>query len=61
MKIYIVLILFLNFQVWATAQSPDILIYEGERYSLVSFPLEKYFMNNEELRPFSKIISSANR
>lgn len=34
-----------------TAQTPDILIYEGERLSLFSNPLEAYYRNEGNPRP----------
>lgn len=37
--------------VWATAQFPDILIYEGKQYDLLTNPLEPFFEEHPDLRP----------
>ncbi len=38
---------------FATAQMPDALIYEGEKYSMFTNPLEIYFRDHPERRPKS--------
>ncbi|MDR1739858.1 MAG: hypothetical protein LBR45_03790 [Bacteroidales bacterium] len=55
----IVLTLFLSMNVFATAQFPEKIIYNGKEYSLHSNPLEAYFEKNPDKRPKSKISSSA--
>ena len=52
--------LMLSINVSATAQAPDYLIYEGEKYRLHVNPLEELFQENEELKPKVEIIFSAN-
>ena len=42
----IILTLFLGLNVFATAQYPDKIIYNGKEYSLHSNPLEAYFEKN---------------
>jgi len=41
-------------KIFATAQMPDKLIYEGKEYSLHSNPLEEYFSKNESMNPRNK-------
>jgi hypothetical protein len=50
----------LSANVFATAQAPDYLMYEGEKHRLHVNPLEELFLENEELRPKTEIISSGN-
>lgn len=40
-------------QVFATAQYPDILVYEGKEYDLFTNPLELFFEEHPDLRPES--------
>lgn len=50
------LIFFIAFsaiQVFATAQYPDILVYEGKEYDLFTNPLELFFEEHPDLRPES--------
>jgi hypothetical protein len=46
--------------VFATAQAPDILIYNNDTLSMHSNPLESYLETNPDNRPKSKGFSSAN-
>lgn len=55
----IILTLFAVLNVFATAQYPDKLIYNGIEYNLQSNPLEIYFQKNPDKRPKGTIISSA--
>lgn len=55
----IVLTLFVGLSVFATAQYPDKIIYNGIEYKLHSNPLEAYFEKNPDKRPKSEIMSSA--
>jgi len=52
--------LLFSLHVWATAQAPDYLIYEGDRLPLHVNPLEKLFFEKKELRPETEVISSGN-
>lgn len=58
-----VLMIILNLLIWlkvfATAQYPDNIIYNGIEYDLNSNPLEKYFKKNPDKRPNGDIMSSA--
>lgn len=54
----IIFTLFLGLNIFATAQSPDIIIYNGKEYSLHSNPLEVYFKNNPDKRPQSGVMST---
>lgn len=51
------IILFISTVLYSTAQFPDILIYKGKEYSLMSNPLESYFSKSnprpDKLFPFS--------
>ncbi len=55
MKTFLTLIvtLFLGLNVYATAQQPDKIIYNGKEYDLQSNPLEEYFDRNPDKRPKS--------
>lgn len=55
----ITLTLVLGLNVFATAQYPDKIIYNGKEYSLHSNPLEAYFEKNPNRRPKSGIMSTA--
>ncbi len=55
----IILTLFLGLKVFATAQYPDKIIYNGKEYSLHSNPLESYFEKNPDKRPKGGIMSTA--
>lgn len=61
MKTFLTLILtiFLGLNVFATAQYPDKIIYNGKEYSLHSNPLEAYFEKHPDKRPKGGIISTA--
>lgn len=47
-------------KVSATAQTPDLIIYEGEEYAMQTNPLEIFFKKNPEKRPQRTVISTAN-
>jgi hypothetical protein len=55
----LILTLFLGLNVFATAQYPDKIIYNGKEYSLHSNPLEVYFEKYPHKRPQDGIMSSA--
>ncbi len=55
----IILTLFLSTNVFATAQYPEKIIYNGNVYSLHSNPLEAYFEKNPDKRPKDGISSTA--
>src|SRR5690606_29149194 len=55
----LVLTLFLGLNVFATAQYPDKIIYNGKEYSLHSNPLEVYFEKYPDKRPQGGIMSTA--
>jgi hypothetical protein len=44
----------------ATAQQPDILIYQGKNYRLYTNPLDQYFSKYPDKKPKTSIISSGN-
>ncbi len=44
---------------FATAQYPDKIVYNGQRYKLHSNPLEEYFSKFPEKKPRSGVVSSA--
>jgi hypothetical protein len=51
--------LLLGLKVFATAQYPDKIIYNGKEYSLHSNPLEAYFEKNSDKRPKGGVMSTA--
>ena len=51
--------LFLGLNVFATAQYPDKIIYNGKEYNLQSNPLESYFEKYPDKRPKGGIMSTA--
>lgn len=55
----IILTLFSGLKVFATAQFPDKINYNGKEYNLNSNPLEVYFEKNPNKRPKSEVRSSA--
>lgn len=55
----IFLTLFLGAKVFATAQYPDKIIYNGKEFKLHSNPLETYFEKNPDKRPKGGIMSTA--
>lgn len=55
----IILTLFSGLKVFATAQFPDKINYNGNEYNLNSNPLEVYFEKNPNKRPKSEVRSSA--
>lgn len=61
MRAFLVILLSLFFgqNAFATAQYPDIIIYNGNEYSLNSNPLELFFEKNPDKRPESEISSTA--
>lgn len=46
-------------QLFATAQEPDILVYEGKEYKLFTNPMEPFFEKHPDLRPKSNWTSTA--
>jgi hypothetical protein len=50
---------FASFQIYATAQYSDIIIYNGTKYPLNVNPLEPYFEKNPEKRPEGGVGSTA--
>ncbi len=58
--IYLFLSVVSSIEVYATAQAPDYLLYNGERHRLHVNPLEVLFLENKELRPKTEVISSGN-
>lgn len=46
--------------VFATAQSPDYVIYNGKEYAMQTNPMDDYFAKYPDKKPKSNIISSAN-
>ena len=61
MKKLIIIFIYLNvvINIFATAQFPDKLIYNGVIYNLTVNPMELYFNNNPDKRPRPNVISSA--
>ena len=60
MKTIITFVLFfLSFNLFATAQSPDYLVYKGKKHMLHSNPLEEYFKEYPERKPKTTMRSSA--
>jgi len=55
----IILTLFLGLKVFATAQYPDKIIYNGKEYNMHSNPVEAYFEKNPDKRPKGGIMSTA--
>lgn len=55
----IILTVFIGLNLFATAQYPDKLIYNGKEYSLNSNPLESYFEKNPDKRPKGGVMSTA--
>lgn len=55
----IILTLFLGINVYATAQYPDKIIYNGNEFRLHSNPLEAYFEKNPDKRPKVGVVSTA--
>lgn len=55
----IIFTLFSGLKVFATAQFPDKINYNGKEYNLNSNPLEVYFEKNPNKRPKSEVRSSA--
>jgi hypothetical protein len=55
----IILTLFSGLKVFATAQFPDKINYNGKEYNLNSNPLEVYFEKNPNKKPKSEVRSSA--
>lgn len=56
--LFVVVVLFTS-NLFATAQYPDKIIYNGKEYSLHSNPMEEYFAKNPHRKPRGGIISSA--
>lgn len=52
-------ILIFSAHIFATAQAPDKVIYDGKEYSLHSNPMEDYFRKFPEKKPKTEIISTA--
>ena len=61
MKPLLILIftVFFGLRLFATAQYPDKVIYNGKEYSLQSNPLESFFKENPDKLPKSEIVSTA--
>ncbi len=59
-SIILIVQLLLCANVFATAQAPDYLLYQGKKYRLHVNPLEELFVENEGLRPETGITSSGN-
>lgn len=55
----LILTLFVRVNVFATAQYPDEIIYNGKEYNLHSNPLEAYFEKNPDKRPKGGVMSTA--
>jgi hypothetical protein len=55
---FLILVL-LATEAFATAQAPDVIIYKGKKYDLLSNPMEIYFNQYPEKKPTSGIISTA--
>lgn len=55
----VALTIFNSIKVFATAQFPDKIIYNGKEYALNSNPLEDYFEKNPDRRPKGGIMSTA--
>lgn len=55
----ILLTFFLGLTVFATAQYPDKIVYNGIKYDLFSNPLESYFDKSPDKRPTGGIMSTA--
>jgi hypothetical protein len=53
------LTIILGMTVFATAQYPDKIVYNGKEYRLYSNPLESYFDKNPDKRPKGRVGSSA--
>jgi hypothetical protein len=58
--LFILGLLLLTIRSNATAQQPDILIYNGKKYSLYTNPLEGYFRKYPDKRPKTSMISTGN-
>lgn len=57
---FVTLILFIStINIFATAQVPDKIFYNGKEYKLHSNPMEEYFKKFPEKKPKSSVISSA--
>jgi len=54
----IILTIFLSSVVWASAQIPDTMIYNGKKYMFENNPLESYFKKHPNKFPKSEIWSS---
>lgn len=57
--VLVAFILVVTANAFATAQTPDKIIYRGKQYMLHSNPLEAYFEKNPDKRPTSGMTSSA--
>ncbi|MBN2695586.1 hypothetical protein JXR93_13070 [bacterium] len=57
--IFSIFFITLSFNIFATAQYPDNLIYNGENYSLHTNPLEGYFKEHPEKKPKGEVVSTA--
>ena len=58
-NIFILILMILTLNVFATAQYPDKIIYNGVEYALHTNPLEAFFEKNPDKRPQDEIMSSA--
>ncbi len=58
--LFLLLIPFFYFQVFATAQQSDRIIYNGKKYALFNNPLEEYFDKYPDKRPKNDILSTSN-
>jgi len=57
--LFLILFLFHGLSLFATAQYPDIIIYNGKEYDLIVNPMEIYFENFPERRPQASLRSTA--
>ena len=56
----IIIAIMIPSMVLATAQAPDVLLYEGKEYALNTNPLQPFLRENPDLLPRSSVISSGN-
>lgn len=54
----LIIFLLIGHIIYATPQSHDVLLHNGEYYSLLNYPLEEYFMDYPEKRPEGGVASA---